>query len=103
MKRSFSSDENVLRLFSYRLVISISLLHNDAKCSIEGMMAANNRISVNLNSDEYLALSELSARYQVSLAWLARRAIADLLEQYLKDPDQLKMPFVNINARRSQP
>lgn len=65
-------------------------------------MAANNRISVNLNSDEYMALSELSERYQVSLAWLARRAIADLLEQYRKDPDQLKLPFVGNTARGSQ-
>lgn len=66
-------------------------------------MAANNRISVNLNSDEYMALSELSERYQVSLAWLARRAIADLLEQYRKDPDQLKLPFLSNTARGSQP
>lgn len=64
-------------------------------------MAANNRITVNLNSDEYLALSELSERYQVSLAWLARRAITDLLEQYREDPEQIDLPFLKINSRRS--
>lgn len=64
-------------------------------------MAANNRITVNLNSDEYLALSELSERYQVSLAWLARRAITDLLEQYRGDPEQIDLPFLKINSRRS--
>lgn len=66
-------------------------------------MAASNRISVNLNSDEYMALSELSERYQVSLAWLARRGIAALLEQYRKDPDQLKLPFLSNTVRGLQP
>lgn len=65
-------------------------------------MAANNRISVNLNSDEYMALSELSERYQISLAWLARRAITDFLEQYRNDPDQLKTPFLSNITRSSQ-
>lgn len=64
-------------------------------------MAANNRISVNLNSDEYLALSELSERYQVSLAWLARRAISDLLDQYRNEPDQINLPFLSINTRKA--
>lgn len=64
-------------------------------------MAANNRITVNLNSDEYLALSELSERYQVSLAWLARRAITDLLEQYRENSEQIDLPFLKINSRRS--
>lgn len=65
-------------------------------------MAANNRITVNLNSDEYLALSELSERYQVSLAWLARRAITDLIEQYREDPEQIDLPLLKINSRRSR-
>jgi hypothetical protein len=64
-------------------------------------MAANNRISVNLNSAEYLALSELSERYQVSLAWLARRAICDLLDQYREKPDNIKLPSVIISIRNS--
>lgn len=64
-------------------------------------MAASSRITVNLNSDEYLALTELSERYQVSLAWLARRAIGDLLSQYRKNPNQLEMPFVNHTAQGS--
>lgn len=79
------------------------MLQNDAKCSTEGVMANNNRITVNLNPDEYLALSELSQRYQVSLAWLARRAITNLLEQYRKNPNQINLPLVSNTARGSQP
>jgi predicted transcriptional regulator len=75
------------------------MLQIGANCSIEGMMAANHRITVNLNADDYLALSELSERYHVSLAWLARRAIADILEQYRREGDQIKLPFVNDLAR----
>ena len=62
-------------------------------------MAANNRITVNLNAEEYAALFALSERFQVSLAWLGRRAIADLIEKYTSNPDQLNMPFLDISER----
>jgi hypothetical protein len=57
-------------------------------------MAAKNRITVNMTDAEYAALSELAARFQVSLAWLGRRAMAELVERYRKESDQLKMPFL---------
>lgn len=63
-------------------------------------MATNNRITVNLTAEEYAALSGLSERFQVSLAWLGRRAIADLIERYGDNPDQLNMPFLAASEKR---
>lgn len=62
-------------------------------------MAATNRITVNLSADEYAALTELSERFQVSLAWLGRRAIADLIETTRTHPAQLDMPFLAPRGR----
>lgn len=63
-------------------------------------MAANNRITVNLNAEEYAALTALSERYQVSLAWLGRRAIFDLIEQCSNNQDRLNMPFLSNVERK---
>lgn len=56
-------------------------------------MTTKNRITVNLTTAEYEALSELADQFQVSMAWLGRRAIADLIEKYRKAPDQMPLPF----------
>ena len=42
-------------------------------------MSAKNRITVNLDDDEYEELQTFAAKSDRSLAWLGRRAIADLL------------------------
>ena len=59
----------------------------------ESSMAAKNRITVNLDDAEYQALASLSQRFDVSLAWLGRRALADLIEKYSKADMQLPIPF----------
>jgi len=64
-------------------------------------MSANNRITVNLSADEYAALFDLSERFQVSLAWLGRRAISDMLEQSRNSLGQIDMPFLAPRDRRS--
>lgn len=56
-------------------------------------MAAKNRITINLDDAEYQALVALSQRFDVSLAWLGRRALSDLIEKYSQTEAQLPIPF----------
>ncbi len=44
-------------------------------------MAAKNRITINLEDDEYEALLQVSEQQDRSLAWLGRQAISDLLKK----------------------
>lgn len=43
-------------------------------------MSVKNRVTVNLEDDEYEALQQLAASTDRSLAWLGRRAICDFLQ-----------------------
>jgi hypothetical protein len=67
----------------------------------ENEMAANNRIAVNLNSDECGGLQDLLDRYQVCLAWLAQLAMVDLLEQHCKDSEQISQRFSTSTTMQS--
>lgn len=48
-------------------------------------MSVKNRITINLDESKYQKLIELSNELDVSLAWLGRKAFADLLDKYLRD------------------
>ena len=54
-------------------------------------MAATHRVTINLEDREYAELSALSERYRVSLAWLGRRAIIELLER--SESEGLQLPL----------
>ena len=54
-------------------------------------MAARHRVTVNLDDREYQELSALSDRHRVSLAWLGRQAIIDLLERC--ESEGLQLPL----------
>ena len=41
-----------------------------------------NRLSVGLSSDEYEALRALAGQYEISMAWLGRRAIGEFLDRH---------------------
>ena len=65
-------------------------------------MAARFRLTVNLNENEYKALSALAVGYQVSLAWMGRRAIGEFLDRYYeerRDTEGLLVP-VNLSPKR---
>ncbi len=55
-------------------------------------MSAKRRVTTNINDKEYSALSELAERYEVSLAWLGRRAFTELIEKY-RHLGQMPLPF----------
>ena len=40
------------------------------------------RITVSLPDRDHAALSAISERYEISLSWLARRAVAEFLENH---------------------
>jgi len=56
-------------------------------------VSAKRRITINLTDTEYIALSKLAERFQVSLAWLGRRALAELVEKYQHPSAQMPLPF----------
>jgi len=56
------------------------------------------RISVSLPDDEYVEMSSLSDKHDVSVAWLARQAIAEFLERHRNEPLQLPITFRRDHA-----
>lgn len=52
---------------------------------------AGRRLSISLTSDQYRALLELAETNDVSLAWLARYALEELIQQ--TGGSQLKLPL----------
>ncbi|MGO7997853.1 CopG family transcriptional regulator [Rhizobium ruizarguesonis] len=54
-------------------------------------MSSKNRVSVNLSEEEFSALSQLAERSKLSMAWLGRKAISDLLEQAKDNDAQLPL------------
>ena len=62
-------------------------------------MAAKNRVTVNLEDWEYRELSALSDRHRVSLAWLGRQAIIEMLER--REDEGLQLPLSLSPERRN--
>ena len=54
-------------------------------------MAANHRVTVNLEAPEYSQLSALAGKHRISLAWLGRRAIIEFLER--TEQEELQLPL----------
>lgn len=54
-------------------------------------MGSKNRLSVNLSEHEYLELAALAQKNNVSMAWLGRHAIGQLLEQNKHQERQLPL------------
>lgn len=64
-------------------------------------MAAKNRVTVNLSDDEHSIMSEISEKFHLSLAWLGRRAIADLIEKYNASPEQFPNLLLSSKPTKS--
>ncbi|MDE0055869.1 MAG: hypothetical protein OXH92_02465 [Bryobacterales bacterium] len=62
-------------------------------------MAANFRVTVNLEESEYAVLSALSGKHRVSLAWLGRQAIIEFLERH--EGEEVQLPLILSTARQS--
>ena len=62
-------------------------------------VAAKHRVTVNLDDREYRELSALSDRHRVSLAWLGRQAIIDLLERC--ENEKLQLPLSLSSERHT--
>ena len=73
------------------------MLHIAAVCSNYrgGVMTSKARITINITDAEYAALSDMKEQCQVSIAWLGRRAITELLEKYRKNPKQMVLPLLH--------
>lgn len=62
-------------------------------------VAAKHRVTVNLDDHEYRELSALSDRHRVSLAWLGRQAIIEMLER--REDEGLQLPLSFSPERRT--
>lgn len=49
------------------------------------------RLSVSLSDSEYRDLKALAEKHDISMAWLGRRAILELLDKYVKEEMQLPL------------
>lgn len=54
-------------------------------------MGAKNRVTVNLEDQDYRELAALSRKNRVSLAWLGRQAIIEFLDRYASEERQLPL------------
>jgi hypothetical protein len=82
----------------YRLDGCSSLLHGAASHHPGTMMAAKNRITVNLEDAEYEALQRIAERSERSLAWIGRRAICDFIEQRAHEDEPLFAGQLGISS-----
>ena len=55
-------------------------------------MAANFRVTVNLEETEFKELSAISQKHRVSLAWLGRKAMIEFLERF--EQEELQLPLI---------
>ena len=56
------------------------------------------RVTVSVDERDYDQLTALAEEYRVSLAWLVRYAVTDLLERYRQD--QLELPLEPVGRRQ---
>jgi hypothetical protein len=58
------------------------------------------RVTVSVDERDYEELSALAEEYRVSLAWLVRYAVNDLLDRHRHDQLQLPLELVSADRRR---
>lgn len=64
-----------------------------------GTVKKGHRITVSLSDTDHAALSALAERHDVSLSWLARKGITDLLEHHEKEELQLPLDLKRTGGR----
>lgn len=55
-------------------------------------VAANYRVTLNLEEAEYRTLTAISQKHRESLAWLGRKAMMEFLERF--EQDELQLPLI---------
>lgn len=65
-----------------------------------GIMAAKERLTVNLEANDYRELQRIAQQNSVSMAWLGRRAIEQFLEQ---SNSQRELPLSLPSSSRLEP
>lgn len=56
------------------------------------------RITVTVDEQDHAQLTQLAEKYRVSLAWLVRYAVSDMLDRH--QHDQLQLPLDLTSRRR---
>lgn len=55
-------------------------------------MSAKNRVTINLDDDEYAALQMIAERTERSLSWLGRKAVSDFVQNEREAIDRAITP-----------
>ena len=55
------------------------------------MPTIKQRLTVNLADEDYRELAVLAGRNNLSMAWLGRKAVLELLERHRENPHQLPL------------
>ena len=63
-------------------------------------MASKYRLSVNVSEQEYVELSALAEKHQVSMAWLGRQAIQDFIREHFSQEQQLPLVLTIDKIKR---
>lgn len=61
------------------------------------------RVSVSFEGGDYAALQALARRDDVSVAWMVRRAVHDLIAREREIADNPELPLVRRTPRHNQP
>ena len=64
-----------------------------------GIVAAKERLTVNLQAQDYRELQRIAKQHSVSMAWLGRRAIERFLEE---NNSQLELPLSFTSSERQE-
>jgi hypothetical protein len=57
------------------------------------MPTTKHRVAVNLEDDEFAELAALAEKHNISMAWIGRKAILDLLQLHRENTLQLPLSF----------
>ena len=67
-----------------------------------GRSKNSTRITVSLREDDHVALAAIAERYDVSLSWLTRRAVAEFLEHHGRRGSQMDLDLpVDVERRQA--
>lgn len=103
--QKFSLRAWFFRLFianSISIVLSLQTLHGETRCYTvhtwsKPLPTTKHRVPASLTDNEFRELAAMAEKYDVSLAWLTRKAILEFIDRYRSE--QLQLP---LNSRSSQ-
>lgn len=91
---------HILSICSVNVLSYCKVPQSAARCCKRGMaMAVKNRVTINLEDEEYEALVEVATRADRSIAWVGRHAIVE----FLASKERKEVPLLATAGTGSSP